>query len=125
MDDAPTLPREVDVWIDDALRKLQSGELTAFDFEVLRYLVGAQQRRRRVLVLFTRDALIQSDVIAWNDPDVPDPPTTPESPPYRTVRDAIADGWELVTTPPPWVDPEDGITGALPFEYVLHRMEPA
>ena len=120
-----SLAQEIRAWIEISIPKLDCGELSQFDFDVLRQLVVQHQPKRRALVLFSRDPHLNADIVAWTDPAVRDPTAESGAPPYDTILAAITDGWELISTPTASNDSaaDSAETGIVGFEYILHRKD--
>ncbi len=93
-------------WVETARGRLANGGVTAGDLDHLLAAVadGARARRQRLLYLHAATPNIQSQVVAMalHEPVAgaveeltPEPPEFP----YRTVKDAIIDGWHVVHFP--------------------------
>lgn len=106
-------------WVDLAREKVAGGSLGQQDLDVLVSLIDEVLTSYRALVLFSAEPRLDGRVVAWANPDEPDPPSLPEQQPYATVAAALADGWQLVSAPQ--YRPDAGGTALLGFEYVLQR----
>ena len=87
-------------WIESSRAKVQAGIFTAADLDELEKLQG--ERRQRVLYLSSQSTNMRSPVSAWvmYDATQPTEPQLPsQDPPYKTVSEAIADGWRVVQFP--------------------------
>jgi hypothetical protein len=84
-------------------------------------------QRQRVLMLWTTHPMLTSDVVAWSTYDPKRPSTTgqDDEPPYKTVMDAMNDGWRVVqfARPQPLVAGHEFDTTFLKHEYVLEQIE--
>lgn len=119
------LAQDVKAWIQIAVEKFDRGEFSEFDLEVLLQLVANHQPTRRALVLFALDPHLNSQVVAWSDPEMDDPTLDDLPAPYETVSAALHDGWELVSAPGQGSGRDERCegTGLVGFEYVLQRVE--
>src|SRR5437879_3756779 len=125
-----TRDEKIVAWIDRARTRLENGGLTAADLENLRQMVcdGRAVARQRLLYLHAATPNIRSAVIgmALHEP-VPDSVTelAPDPPewPYRTVHDAILDGWQVIHFPDQRAPFDDREIDILGYEFILQKVE--
>ncbi len=87
--------------------------------------------RQKLLVLYTGNSAPSAPVVAWSlwdgtTNEQPEPEHEPQ-PPYRTVLDAMRDGWRVINFPPltpPQVGREYEVD-YFKFEFVLEKLEVA
>ena len=117
------IEREVEIWIQTSLSRLEQGLLRSFDFDVLRYLVQNNSRvsRQQILYLYARDPNINSDIIAWSDPEIPDPHSHPQEPPYPTIKAAVNDNWQIIQFPQLSESYNDIDTHLIGHEFILQK----
>ena len=88
-------------WIATSRRQLAKGlPLEADDLDVLASLLT--EPHQRVLYLTAKSTNLHAAVVGWAlyDPTKVREPTPPsEEPPYRSVLEAVGDGWRVVQFP--------------------------
>lgn len=86
--------------------------------------------RQQILILHLKYSDLDSQTVAWAlyDGSLPKGEQQMNSgdqqtPPYRSVLEAMQDGWFVLQVPPlPWyIRGEEHEVGHLPYEYVLER----
>ena len=121
----------VAAWVDAARRKLQAGDnLGESDLE--RLLAGAHgsrcRKRQRLLYLHAVTPSIYANLVAAA---IHEPvagavteidPQAPELP-YRSVHDAIVEGWRVVHFPQQRAPFEDREIDLIGHEFILERLE--
>lgn len=109
-------------WIESSRAKIQDGAFTAADLDDLERLQG--DRRQRVLYLSSQSTNMRSPVSAWvlYDSAGPAKPQLPlQDPPYKTVLDAIADGWRVVQFPVSKLYEYRGENDYVGYEFILEK----
>jgi hypothetical protein len=114
-------------WIEQARTKLHNGGVTAADLDALEQSTE-KQRRQSLLYLHVSGMSTLALVIATDyraAKRAADGPRLEPEPqlPYRTVHDAIVDGWRVVQFPSqeaPIGDRELNIVG---YQFILEKME--
>ena len=86
--------------------------------------------RQQILILHLNNPDLSSGTVAWALFDGAAPAGQrqmqsgdQDQPPYRSVLDAMRDGWFVIQVPtlPYFVHGQEHETGHLPYEYVLER----
>ena len=86
-------------------------------------------QRQKILILYSRNPDLHSEVGAWTIYDATEKKshTTGDSevPPYRSVFEAMKDGWRVVQFPQqfPAYPGMELSTSFLRFEYILEKLE--
>lgn len=118
------------VWVDQARIKLENGELKAQDLDELLSSVRHKSRtqRQRLLYLHAATPSPRSQVIgmALHEPvrgSVTQITTEKIEWPYRTVHDAIIDGWQVIHFPDQRAPFDDREIDLLGYEFILHKLE--
>ena len=125
-----TTPDSLTVWVDQARTKLENGDLTAEDLDALLRSVAQKSKtqKQRLLYLHATTPSPRARVIgmALHEPlrgSVTQITTEKIEWPYRTVHDAIVDGWQIIHFPDqraPFDDQEIDILG---YEFILQKLE--
>ncbi len=88
------------------------------------------RHRQQILILHLGSPDLESHVVAWALYDGARPAHErqmqsgdEDEPPYRSVLDAMRDGWFVIQLPtlPYYMEGREHETGHLPYEYVLER----
>jgi hypothetical protein len=88
------------------------------------------QRRQQILILHLKHSDLDSSTVAWALYDGTLPKGAQqmnsgdgEKPPYRSVLEAMQDGWFIIQLPtlPYYIRGEEHEVGHLHYEYVLER----
>ena len=125
-----TVPDTLAAWVEQARTKLENGALKAEDLDEL--LHSARQKRptqrQRLLYLHATTPSPRARVIgmALHEPvrgSVTDITTEKIDWPYRTVHDAIIDGWQIIHFPDQRANFDDREIDILGYEFVLHKLE--
>ena len=89
-----------------------------------------ERLRQQILILHLANPDLAAPTVAWALYDGAAPRDAPQmqsgdqgEPPYRSVLDALRDGWFVIQIPalPYFVHGREHETGHLPYEYVLER----
>jgi hypothetical protein len=123
-------------WLDDSRAKLRDGDLSESDFTRLETLLA--EPRQMILYLYSKSTNPCSPIASWAlyDPCEPNredqlvasdtfpiPPKLPsKETPYRSVMDAINDGWRVVQFPREELHPFSDVDNSyLGFGFILER----
>lgn len=130
--DAPAIT--LDAWIADAKARLARGELKPDDLDQVRRLAARSaapgaRLRQRLLYLHATSPSIGSGLVSAviHEPikggmSIIDP-AAPELP-YRSVHDALLDGWQIVHFPQQHAPFDDREIDILGYEFILQKLEP-
>ncbi|MCQ6563217.1 hypothetical protein [Paenibacillus mendelii] len=86
--------------------------------------------RQQILILHLADSSLESHTVAWalydgakSKDELQMNTGDSQTPPYRSVLDAMRDGWNVLQLPtmPVYRSGFEHELGALPYEYVLER----
>ncbi|MCX5659396.1 MAG: hypothetical protein NTW19_06685 [Planctomycetota bacterium] len=127
----PARATPLDAWIADAKARLARGELRPEDLEAVRGFAvspGAKLRQRILYLHATTPnlgaglvgAVVHEPVkggMARVDPSLPELP-------YKSVHDALVDGWQIIHFPLQTAPFEDREIDILGYEFILQKMEP-
>jgi hypothetical protein len=125
------LKRTVDDWLAEARGKLSDGRFAASDLDALCAAVHDDQRVKklqRILYLHASGPSIRSAVIggAFHEPIAgfitEIDPMAPEMP-YKSVHEAIIDGWRVIHFPQQLAPYNDREIDAIGYEFILEKME--
>jgi len=114
-------------WIEQARVKLAAGSLTAADLDALQQ-TNTKQLRQSLLYLHVSGMSTLSLVIATEyraAKRVADSPRLEPEPqlPYRSVHDAIVDGWRVVQFPSPTAPISDRELNIVGYQFILEKLE--
>lgn len=120
----------IEEWVSRARARLKDGGLDAADLDELLRAVrdGRSVVRQRLLYLHAVTPGIRSQVIglALHEP-TPDSVTQiaaePQEWPYKTVHDAILDGWQVIHFPDQRAPFDDREIDILGYEFILQKLE--
>lgn len=108
-------------WID----KLRAGTLSEKDLqEALDRLDGDSGPRQKLLYLQAHKSGVDADVIGMSiveNGEVNEGPEDPEAWPYKTVLEAINDGWRIIKFPDMTLMMQDEETYGLGCDFVLEK----
>ena len=103
---------------------LRDGRLTEQDLLRVSEVAGKTQLRQDVLWLQAENSSPVSEVVGMRiieDGEISDGPADPNDWPYKTVLDAIRDGWRIIRFPEIALSIDDGRTFGLGHEFILER----
>jgi len=115
-------------WITEVRQKIANGGISEADLDQLATIINQQQVRQRLLYIHASTLNIRSQVVATGyhepvkgsvteiDPDVDDWP-------YRSVHDAILDGWQVIRFPDQRTNFDDREIDVLGYEFILQKLE--
>lgn len=122
-----TLKDSIATWLAAAESHLGNGGVQAADLESLRQLVQKAQPRQRLLYLHTRGGSVQAPVIGMAEhepvPGYEDTLRTRDDWPYKTVHEAIVDGWQVIHFPQQMVPFNDSELDYVGYEFILQKIE--
>jgi len=120
-------------WVGQSRLKLEQQSFADFDLQVLEHIVetskapysGAPSRAgvQRLLFLYCKEPYVHSEVVAWTDSSLSDPPASMSPATYTTVASALQHGWSVLQTPGNVIADTEGSTTALTYEFVLEKWE--
>jgi len=120
----------IETWVDNVRGKLKDGGFSNADLDALGEIVrqGRQNQRQRLLYLHATTPSIRSQVIgmALHEPvrgSITEITTEGQEWPYRTVHDAILDGWQVVQFPDQRTPFDDREIDILGYEFILQKLE--
>lgn len=126
----PTTFEAIEAWLDKARTKLENGGVSAGDLDELAQMVRGSHKttRQRLLYLHVTTPSIRSQVIgmALHEPvrgSITEITTEGHEWPYRTVHDAILDGWQVIHFPEQRSDFDDREIDILGYEFILQKLE--
>ena len=115
-------------WITEVRQKIANSGISEADLDQLTTIVKQQQVRQRLLYIHAATPNIRSQVVATGyhepvkgsvteiDPDIDDWP-------YRSVHDAILDGWQVIQFPDQRTNFDDCEIDVLGYEFILQKLE--
>ena len=114
----------VEEWIAMSREKVKGDGLEEADLGRLAGLI--EGGRQQVLYLYSKSTNMRSSLASWvrYDPTRPHEPTLPEDePPYRSVLDAVADGWRVVQFPVSKLYTYESVDNDyLGYEFILEKL---
>lgn len=119
----------VQKWVSEARKKLMDGSLTESDLDELSRTVGVYNRvRQRLLYLHADVPSPRSAIMAmYLIEPVPGGAQLYLNPepkfPYRTVHDAILDGWQILQVPDQRAPIDDRQIDVQGYEFILQKLE--
>ena len=123
-----TLSTQIEQWIHSAQEKIDNGGLCQTDLDHLSSILLSQHIRQRILYIHAVTPSIRSQLIAMSlhepikdqiaeiDPDY-------DEWPYRSVHDAVLDGWQIVQFPDQRANFDDREIDILGYEFILQKLE--
>ena len=125
-----TVFEELELWLTKALAKLEGGAICTADLDELSQIIHAKRTsvRQRLLYLHATTPNIRSPVIgmAEHEPvaeSITEITTEGDQWPYRSVHDAILDGWQVIHFPDQRVPFDDQEIDILGYEFILQKLE--
>ena len=123
--------RSIKKQVQHCIRQLRRGSLTEDDLQAIlddaeqpREDTPAPAPRQDLLYLQTRSTAIDYPVLGMKileDGNLSDGPRDPEEWPYKTVLDAIQDGWRIIKFPEMAVLLDESRSYGLACEFILER----
>lgn len=123
--------RSIRKQVQHCIRQLRRGSLTEDDLQAIlddaeqpREDTPAPATRQDLLYLQTRSTAIDYPVLGMKileDGNLSDGPRDPEEWPYKTVLDAIQDGWRIIKFPEMAVLLDESRSYGLACEFILER----
>lgn len=115
----------IEILIENCIRELREGTLTERNLlEVLAKYKNKPCRRQDLLYLQSQSTSVMSPVHGMSlveNGKVYDGPDNPEDWPYKTVLDAINDGWKIIKFPEMALLMDQDRTYGLGREFILER----
>jgi hypothetical protein len=125
-----TVFEELELWLTKARAKLEGGAICTADLDELSQIIHAKRTsvRQRLLYLHATTPNICSQVIgmAEHEPvaeSITEITTEGDQWPYRSVHDAILDGWQVIHFPDQRVPFDDQEIDILGYEFILQKLE--
>lgn len=116
----------IETWVAQAREKLRAGLLTEADLDLLLASATAEPpTRQRLLYLHVRDPSVTGSVVGWAEHPGEDPGGVTPVPPYNSVLEALADGWQAIHFPQQLAPFDDRETDIVGYEFILQKLEPA
>ena len=119
-----------EVWVSNARKKIKPGGIDSADLDELTDILNVNWGRtlQRLLYLHATTPSIRSQVIgiALHEPvrgSVTEISTEGNEWPYRTVHDAILDGWQVIHFPDQRTPFDDREIDILGYEFILQKLE--
>lgn len=123
--------RSIRKQVEHCIRQLRRGRLTEDDLQAIlddaeqpRDGMRAPAFRQDLLYLQTRSTAIDYPVLGMKileDGNLSDGPRDPEEWPYKTVLDAVRDGWRIIKFPEMAVLLDESRSYGLACEFILER----
>ena len=117
--------RKIRAEIEQCIEDLGKGRLTVDKLKrVSRTIDAADRPRQDLLFLHAATASPASQVIGMRiieDGEMSDGPEDPDDWPYRTVLEALRDGWRIIKLPELALAMDESRTYGLGYEFVLER----
>ena len=123
-----TLSTQIEQWIHSAQEKIDNGDLCQTDLDHLSSILLSQQIRQRILYIHAVTPSIRSQLIAMSLHEPIKDQITEIDPdygewPYRSVHDAVLDGWQIVQFPDQRANFDDREIDILGYEFILQKLE--
>ncbi|MAP91728.1 hypothetical protein CMK15_09250 [Candidatus Poribacteria bacterium] len=113
--------------LDECRHKLENSQLEMDDLDQIEVLLttSGNQSYQKIMYLHSKSTNIQSPLSGWAiyDPYKDNiPKLTSQNPPYKSVLDAVSDGWRILQFPRPENFPFSDIDNSyLTFEFILEK----
>ena len=119
---------QIEQWIRKAQEKITNSSICETDLDQLASIVSSQDIRQRILYIHSVTPSIRSQIVAMSlhepvrdcvteiDPDF-------DQWPYRSVHDAILDGWQIIQFPDQRANFDDREIDILGYEFILQKLE--
>ena len=123
-----TLSTQIEQWIHSAQEKIDNGGLCQTDLDYLSSILLSQHIRQRILYIHAVTPSIRSQLIAMSLHEPIKDQITEIDPdygewPYRSVHDAVLDGWQIVQFPDQRANFDDREIDILGYEFILQKLE--
>lgn len=123
-----SLAEQVEAWAAGARDRLKNGGIRDADLDELLQAVRGRAVRQRLLYLHAATPSIRSQVIgmALHEPvaeSVTQIAAEAQAWPYRTVHDAIVEGWQVIHFPDQRTSFDDREIDILGYEFILQKVE--
>ncbi len=123
-----SLAEQVEAWVIRARDKVRDGGIGAADLDELIQSVRGRAVRQRLLYLHAATLSIRSQVIgmALHEPvaeSVTQIVAEAQAWPYKTVHEAILDGWQVIHFPDQRTSFDDREIDILGYEFILQKLE--
>jgi len=125
----PATPERINAWIEQARAKARAGALGEADLDDLAKIVGGKGRLRQRLLYLTANGMSTYALVIAADSrepvrNVPSPTLSPKPElPYRSVYDAILDGWRVISFPAQNAPYDDRELHILCYQFILEKLE--
>lgn len=125
----PASPERITAWIEQARTKARAGALGESDLDALATIVRSGGTLRQRLLYLTANGMSTYALVIAADAREPvrkvAPPTLSPNPelPYRSVYDAILDGWRVISFPAQNAPIDDRQLHILGYQFILEKLE--
>ncbi len=114
--------QQIREWLD----KLRAGTLVEDDLQQALDRLNGQSHRQKLLYLQAHKSGVDADVIGMSiveNGEISEGPGDPEAWPYKTVLEAMNDGWRVIKFPDMTLMMQDEETYGLGCDFVLEKWE--
>ena len=123
-----TLNTQIEQWIHSAQKKIDNDSICQADLDYLSSILLSQHIRQRILYIHAVTPSIRSQLIAMSLHEPIKDQITEIDPdygewPYRSVHDAVLDGWQIVQFPDQRANFDDREIDILGYEFILQKLE--
>ena len=123
-----TLNTQIEKWIHSAQKKIDNDSICQADLDYLSSILLSQHIRQRILYIHAVTPSIRSQLIAMSLHEPIKDQITEIDPdygewPYRSVHDAVLDGWQIVQFPDQRANFDDREIDILGYEFILQKLE--
>ena len=123
-----TLNTQIEQWIHSAQKKIDNDSICQADLDYLSSILLSQHIRQRILYIHAITPSIRSQLIAMSLHEPIKDQITEIDPdygewPYRSVHDAVVDGWQIVQFPDQRANFDDREIDILGYEFILQKLE--
>ena len=123
-----TLNTQIEQWIHSAQKKIDNDSICQADLDYLSFILLSQHIRQRILYIHAVTPSIRSQLIAMSLHEPIKDQITEIDPdygewPYRSVHDAVLDGWQIVQFPDQRANFDDREIDILGYEFILQKLE--
>ena len=122
------LNTQIEQWIHSAQKKIDNDSICQADLDYLSSILLSQHIRQRILYIHAVTPSIRSQLIAMSLHEPIKDQITEIDPdygewPYRSVHDAVLDGWQIVQFPDQRANFDDREIDILGYEFILQKLE--